>query len=204
VPGHQESPPASDSSVPASPAHPAEPAGRLPERQFGWQDMLADPDSDPREQGGMYHGERETLVRYLRDHRLTLQMKCSGLDAAGMASRSVPPSNMSPLGLVRHLAGVEQFWFRMTMAGQPARARHFRADDPDGDFNGAVADPEVVGDAWACWRAEVEFAEQLVAAAPDLEITGDTRRGDAEPDLITLSRGARAHDRGVRPAQRPR
>jgi len=158
----------------------------LPERRFGWSDMFAAPDSDPREQGGEYHGERETLVRYLRDHRLTLEMKCSGLDAAGLASRSVPPSTMSLLGLVRHLAGVEQFWFRMTMAGQPSGPRHYRSDDPDGDFNGAVADPEVVADAWAVWRAEVEFAERLVAGAPDLEITGDTGRGESGPELITL------------------
>jgi len=48
------------------------------------------------------------------------------------------------------------------------------ADDPDGDFNGAVADPEVVAGAWRDWRAEVDFAEQFVAAAPDLDlVVGD-------------------------------
>jgi hypothetical protein len=57
-------------------------------------------------------GERATLVGYLRDQRLTLELKCSGLDAAGMARRSVEPSNLSLLGLVRHLADVERGWFR--------------------------------------------------------------------------------------------
>jgi Protein of unknown function (DUF664) len=142
-----------------------------PARSFGWWDMFVGPDEDPRTDGG-FEGERATLVGYLRDQRLTLDMKCSGLDADGMARRSVPPSNLSLLGLLRHLAGVEQHWFRQVMAGQE-RPRHYRAgDDPDGDFNGAVADPEVVADAWATWRAEVAFAERFVAQAPDLDVAG--------------------------------
>lgn len=72
-------------------------------------------------------GERATLVRYLRDRRLTLELKCAGLDAAGMARRSVEPSNLSLLGLVRHLAGVEQYWFRKVLAGQDVQG-HYRSD----------------------------------------------------------------------------
>jgi hypothetical protein len=165
----------------------AESSDELPERQFGWWDMFADPDNDPREQGGAFHGERETLVRYLRDYRLTLQMKCSGLDAEQMARASVPPSNLTLLGLVRHLAGVEQFWFRITMAGQHGVPRLYRAEDPNGDFNDVAADPQVVSDAWATWQAEVGFAERFVSAAADLDITGDTNGGSGdEPDLIEL------------------
>src|SRR5580700_7424808 len=89
----------------------------LPERQFGWWDMWAGPDDDPRDQSAP-EGERETLVMYLRNHRLTLEMKCAGLEADQMACRSVPPSNLSLLGLVRHLASVEQFWFRRVLAGE--------------------------------------------------------------------------------------
>ena len=125
--------------------------------------MFVHPDEDPRADGG-FQGERETLMGYLRDQRLTLELKCRGLEAEDLARRSVPPSNLSLLGLVRHLAGVEQGWFRLRMAGQDA-PRHYRSDtDRDADFNGAVADPEVVADAWATWRAEVEFADQYVAA----------------------------------------
>jgi hypothetical protein len=46
-------------------------------------------------------GERDTLARFLRDYRLTLELKCEGLDAAAMAAQSVPPSDLSLLGLVR-------------------------------------------------------------------------------------------------------
>ncbi|MCX4525675.1 MULTISPECIES: DinB family protein [unclassified Streptomyces] len=134
--------------------------------------MFVRPDEDARTDGG-FQGERATLVGYLRDQRLTLELKCAGLDAEALARRSVEPSDLSLLGLVRHLAGVEQKWFREVMAGQEIR-RHYRSqDDREGEFTGAVADPAVVAEAWATWRAEVAFAERLVADAPDLDVAGD-------------------------------
>jgi hypothetical protein len=148
-----------------------------PERSFGWWDMFLDPDEDPRSEGG-FVGERATILGYLRDQRLTFEMKCAGLDAEGMARRSVEPSNLSLLGLVRHLAGVEQVWFRRVMAGEDI-TRHYRTpEDPNGDFNGAVPDPEVVAQAWDTWRAEVAFAERFVEQTPDLGVTGTD---DGEP-----------------------
>lgn len=143
----------------------------LPERQFGWWDMFVHPDDDPREQGGEFAGERATLAKFLRDYRLTLELKCAGLDPEAMARRSVPPSNLSLLGLVRHLAGTEQYWFRIVVAGQDV-PRLYRTDAaPNGDFEGAVADPAVVAEAWDTWRAEVAFAEKLVADVPDLDVS---------------------------------
>jgi uncharacterized damage-inducible protein DinB len=154
------------------------PDADLPERQFGWSDMFVPPDEDPRSQSSDFEGERATLVRYLRDYRLTLEMKCAGLDADAMARRSVPPSNMSLLGLVRHLAGVEQHWFRQVLADQ-SLPRHYRSDaDPDGDFDGAVPDPAVVADAWDTWRAEVAFAEKFVDEAADLDVFGHFEYGE--------------------------
>ena len=152
-----------------------------PQRQFGWSDMFLDPGQDPRSEGG-FRTERDTLVGYLRDQRLTLELKCAGLDAAELATRSVPPSNLSLLGLVRHLAGVEQTWFRIRMAGQEAR-RHFRtAEDRDADFNGAQGDPELVAEAWQVWRDEVAFAEQYVDRAGDLGMVGAS--GDALREVL--------------------
>jgi uncharacterized damage-inducible protein DinB len=150
----------------------SEPAGEeLPERQFGWLDMWVGPDDDPRDESAT-EGERATLVMYLRNRRLTLEMKCAGLDAADMARRSVPPSDLSLLGLVRHLASVEQFWFRRVLAGQ-AGPQLYRGDAGEHlDFDEAVPDPDVVAEAWAAWRTEVAFAEQLVDATADLGATG--------------------------------
>ena len=146
------------------------------ERSFGWWDMFVHPEDDPRSDGG-FAGARDTLVGFLRDQRLTLELKCAGLDAEGMARRSVEPSNLSLLGLVRHLARVEQKWFRRVMAGQDVPLHYGTDDEPDGDFDGALPEPAMVAEAWETWRAEVGFAERLVAEAPSLDITG-TNHGE--------------------------
>ncbi len=130
-------------------------------------------DDDPRENRLRLGDERTTLTESLRCQRLTLELKCPGLDAEDMARRSVEPSTMSLLGLVRHLAEVERATFRVLMAGQDV-PRLFCSDaDRDGDFDGAVADPQVVAQAWAAWRAEVDFATRFVSEAPSLDITAD-------------------------------
>jgi hypothetical protein len=131
--------------------------------------MWASPEEDPRSEGGPTD-ERSLLVRYLRNYRLTLELKCSGLDAEQLARRSVPPSNMSLLGLVRHLATVEQYWFRIALDGQQLE-RLYRGEGND-EFDDAVADPACVEDAWSSWRSEVANAEQYVENAPDLDAAG--------------------------------
>jgi hypothetical protein len=89
---------------------------------------------------------------------------------------------LSLLGLVRHLAEVERGWFRERMAGQDAPP-HYRSDtDRNGDFDGAVPDPEVVAEAWDTWRAEVAFADRFVAEAPDLDLVG--RHGDVLREVL--------------------
>ena len=159
----------------------------LPERHYGWWDMFVRPQDDPREaDDGGGTGERDVLVRYLRDRRLTLELKCSGLDAAGLAKRSVPPSTMSLLGLLRHVTETEQYWFRVILAEQQVPDLYRTEADRDGAFTGAVADPAVVSRAWDAWRAEVAFAEQLVSSAPDLDIAGHYDHGPEDRGAITL------------------
>ena len=130
-------------------------------------------DDDPREHRRRLGDERTTLSESLRCLRLTLEMKCAGLDAEAMARRSVEPSTMSLLGLVRHLTEVERATFRELMAGQDVPRLYCSETDRDGDFDGAVPDPRAVAEAWDAWRAEADFAAQFVAAAPSLDITGD-------------------------------
>jgi uncharacterized damage-inducible protein DinB len=134
--------------------------------------MWVDPDDDPREAGAQLTDERSTLVEYLRNYRLTLEMKCANLDAEQMARRSVPPSTMSLLGLVRHMAEVERSWFQRHMAGQDAPKLYCSEEDPDGDWNGAAADQLVVEEAWRTWREQVEFSERFVADVSDLGTPG--------------------------------
>ena len=130
-------------------------------------------DDDPREHGPRLGDERTTLVESLRKQRLTLELKCADLDAEQLARRAIEPSTMSLLGLVRHLAEVERGTFRRLMAGQDAPRLYCSDTDRDGDFDGAVADEDVVAEAWEAWREEVTFAEQFVDAAPDLGVTAD-------------------------------
>ena len=101
-------------------------------------------DDDPREHGPRLGDERATLAESLRRMRLTLELKCAGLDAEAMARRSAEPSTMSLLGLVRHLAEMERATFRVMMAGQDAPRLFTSETDRDGDFDGAVPDPQVV------------------------------------------------------------
>ena len=132
-------------------------------------------DDDPREHGPTLGDERSTLIEALRCQRLTLEMKCAGLDAEAMARRSVEPSTMSLLGLVRHLAEMERATFRTLMAGQNVPRLYMSDTDRDGDFTGAVPDPKVVAQAWEAWRAEVDFGTQFVADAPGLDVTANDR-----------------------------
>jgi uncharacterized damage-inducible protein DinB len=128
-------------------------------------------EDDPRFANPTVGDELTVLAGVLRVQRATLEVKCAGL-ADELARRSVPPSTLSLLGLVRHLADVERRWFRQVLAGQDAPPRFSSADAPDGDFDGAVADAAVIAEAWAAWRAEVAFAEEFTAAAPGLDVTG--------------------------------
>ena len=141
-------------------------------------DLFIDPDTDPRAVGGISLGdERATLIDFVRSQRLTLQIKCAGLDAEQLARRSVEPSTMSLLGLVRHMAEVERSWFRRRFAGQDVPRRYQTDADPDGDFNGAVADDAIVAEAWAAWHEEVAFAEQYTLDT-DLDYVGQDSSGN--------------------------
>lgn len=148
----------------------------VPERwtmSTAYPDMWVDPTDDPREVGGEMVDERTTLAEFLRVYRLTLQMKCADLDSVQLASRSVPPSTMSLLGLLRHMADVERYWFRQVMAGE-----QLLPSDRDDVWNGAVADPVVVAEAWAAWREEVAAAERYLAEAEDLAAQGQRPGGE--------------------------
>ncbi|MCO1576800.1 DinB family protein [Crossiella sp. SN42] len=140
-------------------------------------EMFVDEDRDPRLTAPTTGAERAVLLGILHGQRTTLELKCAGLDAE-LAARSVPPSTLSLLGLVRHLAEVERRWFRVVLAGQDAPPRYVTPEHPDAEFDQASADPAVVAEAWAAWRAEVAFAERFTAEAPSLDVEGvDDWRG---------------------------
>jgi uncharacterized damage-inducible protein DinB len=130
--------------------------------------FTVDPADDPRSAGLSQGNERATLVAFLQGQRLTLEVKCGGLDPVQLATRSVLPSTMSLLGLVRHLADVERQWIRQRLAGEDTPLRFQTATDPDGDFDGALPDSDVVTQAWRAWHEECAFTDQFIATSHDL------------------------------------
>ncbi|MER5485060.1 DinB family protein [Streptomyces sp. NPDC002812] len=134
--------------------------------------------SESRFAGPTTGDERRMLVDMLGAQRTTLRLKCADLGPE-LAERSVEPSTLSLLGLVRHLADVERRWFRQVLDGQEVPFLFWSAEAPDGDFDGATSAPEVIGEAWRAWQAEVEFAETFTERAPDLDVSGkDGWRGE--------------------------
>jgi uncharacterized damage-inducible protein DinB len=133
-------------------------------------DLFSESGTDSRTLAPAVADEHDTLTGFLSWQRETLALKCAGLTAEELARRAIEPSTLSLLGLVRHMADVERRWFRAVLAGHRAPARFSHADD--GEFTGAVPDPDVVAEAWRAWREEVAFAEQFVAETPDLGAVG--------------------------------
>jgi uncharacterized damage-inducible protein DinB len=141
-------------------------------------EMFIGEQADPRAGAKTVGDERAMLVDFLNAQRATLRLKCGGLHEQ-LATRSVEPSTLSLLGLVRHLADVERRWFRQVLAGESAPPRFVSVTEPDGDFDGAVAENDVITQAWAALDEEIAFADAFVAGAPDLDVTGvDDWRGE--------------------------
>ncbi|MGO1978249.1 DinB family protein [Brachybacterium tyrofermentans] len=80
-------------------------------------------------------GERESLDRWVEFYRETLLRKIDGLDAEQLSRRSVPPSVLSPIGIVRHLTDVEAYWLREVLLDDEQPDPHCTDDNPDGDFD---------------------------------------------------------------------
>ncbi|MEU5286972.1 DinB family protein [Streptomyces sp. CA-278952] len=125
--------------------------------------------------------ERETLRAFLDYQRETLAMKCAGLGDDELRERSMPPSTLSLLALVRHLAEVERAWFRrvfedgtapMVWSGKPF------------DFQAAYnANASTRAEAFAAWEAEVETSRRIEREAASLDLVGRQPRWEKEVSL---------------------
>src|SRR5262249_9381846 len=148
------------------------------QRVVGYDGMWARPEDDPRVAGNPI-GELATIREYLSNYRLTLRMKCEGLSPEQLATRSVPPSTLSLLGLVRHMARVEHHWFQRALQGHRDAPRlYWSPEHHDLDFDGAVADPDVVEDAFAVWTAQIAAAEEWLDGLTDLGAVVGTPRDE--------------------------
>lgn len=111
--------------------------------------------------------ERETLKAWLDYHRATLAWKCEGLSDDQLRRRSVPPSTLTLLGLIRHMAEVERSWFRRRFVGEDAPPHFYTGANRDGDFDDLDSVP--TEEAFAIWRAECDRAREIEAMADSLD-----------------------------------
>ncbi|MEV0293643.1 DinB family protein [Nocardia sp. NPDC050710] len=108
--------------------------------------------------------ERSMLQGWLDRHRQTLLTKCAGLDGNQLEQRSVEPSTLSLLGLIRHLTECERGWFRIAAAGEPLDYLYCSETNWNGDFDDtADADPEAD---FTAYLREIEAADAAVAPLP--------------------------------------
>lgn len=148
------------------------------QREVGYDGVWAKPEADPRAPESPA-GELATIRHYLSNYRLTLGMKCEDLAPEQLAARSVPPSTMSLLGLIRHMAAVEHNWFHRTLRGHLTTPRlYWSPEDRDLDFDGAVADPVVVDDAFTTWRGQIAAADAWLDEVTELGTMVTMANGD--------------------------
>jgi uncharacterized damage-inducible protein DinB len=122
--------------------------------------------------------ERATLTAFLDFQRATLAVKCDGLSDDQLREPAVPPSALSLLGIVRHMAEVERNWFRPVLSGEEMATIYAPGMDWEAAFRdvATASVPEAFND----WRAECANSRSLVAAAPSLDVTGWRGRRGAE------------------------
>jgi uncharacterized damage-inducible protein DinB len=129
--------------------------------------------TDNRPEPPLLAGEAETLAGFLDFHRATLLWKLEGLDDEQLR-RAMVPSGTSLLGLVKHLAYVERWWFQQVWAGQEV-TYPWTDEDPDADWR--VEPTETTAEILALYNGESDRSREIVAAASSLdEIAKHPRR----------------------------
>lgn len=124
--------------------------------------------------------EREMIRAFLDYHRATLAMKCDGLSDEDLRRRSMPPSTLSLLGLVRHMAEVERAWFRRVINGEDIPL----VWSDRGDFQVAYdASTSTRAEAFAAWETEIEHARRIETAAESLDVTGHNAKSGEDVSL---------------------
>lgn len=145
-------------------------------------DATTTPVVDDRVDPPFLAGDRESLESWLELYRATLPVKVGGLTPDQLCEASVPPSNLTLLGIVRHLTAVERYWFHVVVAGDDEPTMLYSTpENRDGDFTDldpahALADLDR-------FHREVAEARVHAAAVADLDASLPGRRRDQELNL---------------------
>ena len=138
-------------------------------------------EAPPRQSPAPSGDERAQLEAWLDYYRATLLVKCAGLDLVPLSTRAVPPSELTLLGLVRHMTLVEQGWFEATFTGLAVEEYYANPDDRDADFHdlsSATLDEVRINFDTACQRSRelcVGHSLDEVAQKSDRDGTVDLR-----------------------------
>lgn len=136
--------------------------------------------SDDRIGPPSFGSERDMLRAFLDFHRATLAMKCEGLTDEELRQQSMPPSTLSLLGLVRHMAEVERTWFRRVFEDNAAPM----VWSDKIDFQAAYdASASTRAEAFGAWQAEVQTSRRIERAAESLDVAGYQPRWEEEVSL---------------------
>ncbi|WP_328727724.1 DinB family protein [Streptomyces jietaisiensis] len=125
--------------------------------------------TDPRVPPPHLGSERETLRAFLEYHRATLAMKCEGLSDEELRRRSSPPSTLTLLGLVRHMAEVERAWFRRVFEDHGAPMVWSETVDFQTAYDASTS---TRAEAFTAWEAEVEVSRRIEREAASLDLAG--------------------------------
>jgi uncharacterized damage-inducible protein DinB len=125
-------------------------------------------------------GERETLRAFLDFHRATLALKCAGLSDEELRRQSSPPSTLSLLGLVRHMAEVERAWFRRVINAEDVPLVWSESGDYQEAYDATGASRS---EAFEAWQREVEHARRIEREAESLDVTGHQVRWGEDVSL---------------------
>ncbi|MFF7489714.1 DinB family protein [Streptomyces luteogriseus] len=129
--------------------------------------------------------ERTMLEGWLDYHRQTLAWKCEGLTDAQLRTTAVEPSELSLMGLVRHMAEVERGWFRKVLTAEDAGPIYYTEEDPDGEFH--LSESDTWEEAYATWQSEIETARRNAARFGLDDLTeGKSRRSGERFNLRWL------------------
>jgi uncharacterized damage-inducible protein DinB len=111
--------------------------------------------------------ERTTLESWLNFYRATLGLKCDGLTDEQLRTASVPPSSLTLLGLLQHMAEVERNWFRRVLQGEQVPAIYDPAADTDGPDGGFA-----LSEAWTCDTARALWEGEIARSRANCALRG--------------------------------
>jgi uncharacterized damage-inducible protein DinB len=127
-----------------------------------------------------FGSERDMLRAFLDYHRATLAMKCQGLTDEELRRQSMPPSTLSLLGLVRHMAEVERTWFRRVFEDNDAPMVWSDNVDFQAAFNASASSRS---EAFGAWEAETANSRRIERQAESLDRAGYQPRWEEQVSL---------------------